>query len=500
MEYVAGATNIIGLIVSCKLHEVIIIKFEHWRTPKRSIDQLDELMRRLDDHRKDVEDKAKWLRLLKGAVKTKECKGWLRQVHQVKAEVRSLKDEPARGYCFIDSRIKLGELIEEKSGYIRQRLEDVLRSEDSIAIPETRRGDILSAIPMMEFKTHDQIFNEIWGFLSDKETRRVGVWGMGGAGKTTIMSAINNRLLTETRSSKLWQPFNKRKKFALILDDVWEPISIETVGIPVPTVENGCKLIIITRNLRVCREMETDKNVEVKVLPKNEVWNLFKNKVGEKVLSIQEIQPIAMDVAKECGGLPLAIAAVGRALRETTNLRKWDNALEGLKTSSTGTYNIDEVVCSRLKSSYSKLNDDIRRYCFLYCGLYPKGHLIDENELINYWVWEDLLEGPSTSVMKCKGQIIIDELISACLLELKIENGVRFVKLHDMIRDMVIRIMSTKPRCIVNADGGQVKPAMPQEWREDVQWVSLMRNNVKSIDFNPTCHRLTSLLLQYNAF
>ncbi|XP_054792834.1 probable disease resistance protein At4g27220 [Prosopis cineraria] len=246
--------------------------------------------------------------------------------------------------------------------------------------------------------------------------------------------------------------------------------------------------------------METDKDVEVEVLSEEEAWDLFKDKVGEQVLSNANIQSIAREVAKECGGLPLAIVAVGRALRNTTNIREWENALAELRTSSTGIHTIDEVVCSRLKLSYSKLKDDARRSCFLYCSLYPRGHLIDENELINYWVWEDLLEGPNTSVMKRKGQMIIDELISGCLLESKTENGVRFVKLHHVVRDMAITIMSTKPRCVVNAGKEQVKPAIPQNGERMLQWVSLMRNDVKSIDFSPTCPRLTSLLLQYNSF
>ncbi|XP_028766524.1 probable disease resistance protein At1g12290 [Neltuma alba] len=247
--------------------------------------------------------------------------------------------------------------------------------------------------------------------------------------------------------------------------------------------------------------MEIDKDVEVKVLEDDEAWNLFKDKVGEElVLSDPDLQSIAMEVAKECGGLPLAIIAIGRALRNTTSIREWQNALEELRTSSDGIYNIDEAVCSRLKLSYSKLKDDTRQSCFLFCALYPKGHLIDENELINYWVWEDLLGGGSMAEMKRKGQKIIRQLISACLLELKIENGVRYVKLHDLIGDMALTIMSTKPRCIAKAGMGQVKLPPPQEWKEDVQWASLMRNDVKYIGFSPMCPRLTSLLLQCNSF
>ncbi|XP_054778276.1 probable disease resistance protein At4g27220 [Prosopis cineraria] len=529
MEVVASVTSIIGLC--CSLHEVVRTKYKHLRTPTRSIRQLNNLMHRLIARARGVEHEINQLQHLMGAESTNFCNTWLKQVDQVEREVCNLVDENGphrqiKGCCFICSRIKLGELVEEKIQDIRELLETVPDSKD-IAIPVSRRGDILPTTPMMENQTHKLTFMRIWEFLFDRNARRIGVWGMGGVGKTTIMLAINNSLLNNSsefncylggdiavklnltfketdderiRALKLFHTFKRRNKFTLILDDVWEPVNLENVGIPVPTVKNCCKLVIITRNIRVCREMETDKNVEVKVLLEEEAWNLFKDKAGEQVLSNPNIKSIAMDVAKECGGLPLAIVAVGRALRDTTNMREWENALEELRTSSIDTYNIYEVVCSRLKLSYSKLKDDTRRHCFLYCGLYPKGHLIEENELINYWVWEDLLQGPSTSVMKRKGQMIIDELISACLLELKIENGVRFVKLHDMVRDMAIPILSTKPRCIVNAGIGRVKPPIPPEWREDVEWVSLTRNDVKSIDFSPMCPRLTSLLLQYNSF
>ncbi|XP_028766527.1 probable disease resistance protein At4g27220 [Neltuma alba] len=110
----------------------------------------------------------------------------------------------------------------------------------------------------MEHETHKQIFIKTWGFLHDKNAKKIGVWGMGGAGKTTIMSEINNRPVkgssqfnciiwvemskdlkkvqqdiavklgltfqeaddTRARVSKLLEAFNRKKTFALILDDV----------------------------------------------------------------------------------------------------------------------------------------------------------------------------------------------------------------------------------------------------------------------------------------
>ncbi|XP_028766517.1 probable disease resistance protein At1g15890 [Neltuma alba] len=327
--------------------------------------------------------------------------------------------------CFICSRIKLGKLIEEKIRDIHELLENVPHLEDSIAIPVNKRGGVL----------------------------RIGVWGMGGEGKTTIMSEIHNCLVKgnslynciiwvvasndlnkvqqdiavklglnfnetddqKARASKLLETFNRRKTFALILDDVWEPFSIEEVGIPVLTTENGCKLVIITRSRIVCRDMEREEDVELKLLLEDEAWNLFKDKAGELVLSDLDVQSIVMEAVKQCCGLPLAIVAVGRALRNTTDIIERVNALEEFKRSSIDIYNVDEVLRSRLKLSYSKLKNDARRTYFLFCALYSKGHLIEENELINYWVWEDLLGGVSMVEMKRKGQMIVCELISACL-------------------------------------------------------------------------------------
>ncbi|XP_028777842.1 probable disease resistance protein At4g27220 [Neltuma alba] len=536
MEVLGCVSSTLGLC--CCLHEVIRENYKHFRASRRSIQQLDNSRQELDARKRDVEHEVNRLCSQNRAQPTNLCNFWFEKVDGVKTEVNKLLDENGshRGCCFICSRIKMGKLIEKKIRDINELLDHVPPL-DHLIVPINKVGDVLSATPMVEYETHKQILLKIGEFLLDKKVRRIGVWGIGGAGKTTIMSEIHNRLVKgrsqfnciiwveaskdprkvqqdiarrlglifqdaddeRARASKLLEAFDRKKTFALILDEVWEPLSIEEVGIPFPTAENGSKLVIITRSRTVCKDMETDKDVEVKLLPENEAWNLFNDKAGELVPSDPNVQSIAMEVAKQCCGLPLAIVTVGRALRNTADIREWEDALQELRTSTTGIHNFEEVVYSRLKLSYSKLEDDARRYCFLFCALYPKGHLIDENELINYWVWEDLLGGGSMAKMKREGQKIIRQLISACLLELKIGNGVRYVKLHDLIRDMALTIMSTKRRCIVKASMGQVKLPPPQEWK-DVQWASLMRNDVKYIGFNPICPRLTSLLLQCNSF
>lgn len=200
MEVVASVTSIIGLC--CSLHEVVRTKYKHLRTPTRSIRQLNNLMHRLIARARGVEHEINQLQHLMGAESTNFCNTWLKQVDQVEREVCNLVDENGphrqiKGCCFICSRIKLGELVEEKIQDIRELLETVPDSKD-IAIPVSRRGDILPTTPMMENQTHKLTFMRIWEFLFDRNARRIGVWGMGGVGKTTIMLAINNSLLNNS--------------------------------------------------------------------------------------------------------------------------------------------------------------------------------------------------------------------------------------------------------------------------------------------------------------
>lgn len=54
----------------------------------------------------------------------------------------------------------------------------------------------------------------------------------------------------------------EEEKFLLILDDVWEKIDLDSLGIPQPEVQNGFKIMLTSPFLDVCRHMMT--NVELK--------------------------------------------------------------------------------------------------------------------------------------------------------------------------------------------------------------------------------------------
>ncbi|GAY33485.1 hypothetical protein CUMW_275190 [Citrus unshiu] len=135
--------------------------------------------------------------------------------------------------------------------------------------------------------------------MGDKVTK-IGVWGMGGIGKTAIMRHINNRLQEETNefSDVIWvtvsQPLDLLKlqteiatalKLCLREDEDKEAFPLEEVGIHEPNKQNGCKLVITTRSVGVCRSMGCEE-VRVPPLSKEEALNLFLDKVGRNILHV----------------------------------------------------------------------------------------------------------------------------------------------------------------------------------------------------------------------
>ncbi|KAH7544187.1 hypothetical protein JRO89_XS15G0124400 [Xanthoceras sorbifolium] len=98
-----------------------------------------------------------------------------------------------------------------------------------------------------------------------------------------------------------------------------------------------------------------------------------------------------------------------------------------------------------------------------------------------------------------EGLSVLKRLENNCLLE-SVKNR-KCVKMHDLVRDLALHITSESPRYLVKAGMQLEELPNEQEWKEDVEKVSLMDNRIKEVPLDvsiPKCRKLSTLLLQDN--
>jgi hypothetical protein len=185
--------------------------------------------------------------------------------------------------------------------------------------------------------------------------------------------------------------------------------------------------------------MKTQKIVQIKVLSKEETWNLFREMAGNCIDSTPYLRSIAEEIAKECGGLPVAIVTVGRALENKTK-DEWIAALQQLKKSIPKHIpGLHSKVYSSIEFSYSYLKSDEAKSCFLLCCLFPEDFDIPIEYLVRYGVGRRLF-AKIDNVAEARSRVhaMVNNLKRSFLL-LDSKNK-ECVKMHDVVRDVAISI------------------------------------------------------------
>lgn len=472
-----------------------------------------ELLARKADIEAQLQEQLRYV----GGRSTREVEVWLRKVGEAINEAQRVADEVSKGKSL--SCLNVGKHVEQ----ITRDMKKLCAQGGSFwslvvhDAPSTDSTDIAS---------HSRARDEIYNYLIGQEAEMIGVWGVGGIGKTTIVRHVYNKLLKENYSSKMiWitvsqssdihklqndiadalgtdllddESTNVRAaklkealetgSYLLILDDVGPNFSLEEVGIPEPSANKGCKLVLTTRERKVVQK-KGYKEVQVGLLSDDEAFQLFLSKVGEDVLLADPtIRKIMKGMVKECGGLPLEIVTVAIAMKGVHDPHRWNDALIKLKRRG-----------DVLKSSYDNLLKP-EQDCFVHCVLYPKDYGIPKEDIIEYWIEEGLVvKMKSREEMKSKGHAYLQRILDSSLL--LGTNGKNIVMMHDIVRDMALSLSLIEKRFLVKA--GMKLNELPDELEKalDIKKISLMDNFISKIppEMSPKIENLTTLLLSGNS-
>nr|XP_011461852.1 PREDICTED: TMV resistance protein N-like isoform X2 [Fragaria vesca subsp. vesca] len=420
---------------------------------------------------------------------------------------------------------------------------------DEIEVIEAIVESVCSKIYTAGFEVFDaprRAMDEVMKALKDEEVTAIGVYGVGGVGKTTMVQQVCAKVWDEWmfhhvvkavvsknpdlrkiqgtladmleleleeeteigRSRRLMQKIRGGSRILIILDDIWESIDLSNIGIPSYDELQRCnsKVLLITRTHNVLYAMECQSNICLDVLSEEDSWTLFMNRARMSFESTN-FYDVARKVARECAGLPIALIAVAKALGDKED--NWKEAAQRLKASQPANPEDGKVVFNCIKLSYDYLGSDDARSCFLLCCLFPEDYDIQIEDLLKYGMGKDLFQDSSTMQDARASAHSVFKYLRDCSLLLESEQD-GCVKMHDVIRDVAIRISSSEDGQLIFVQAGcQLKewPAMgahesysglTQKEAEDYSAISLIKNKICKLPEKLVCWKLLILFLQSN--
>ncbi|KAL1167653.1 hypothetical protein V6Z11_A05G032500 [Gossypium hirsutum] len=498
--------------------------------------ELNELMDKRDDLTTRLERAE-----LDGSRRTNEVQRWLARVEVIEAEAASIMEnfgQSRQGLgCFNPSCCSKYNMSTEMIEKLKDISELKGKGNFERLVTEPRPAPVEEK-PCKPAIGIGVMLDKVWEFLEEEKVGIIALYGMGGVGKITLLKTINNAFLSsdhnfdvviwvlvskefvvskiqqsivarlglpwpdseahELLTSKIYNVL-KKKRFLLLLDDVWEGIDLGDIGIPLPDDENKCKLIFTTRSMDVCSDMDAHRKLKVELLNDEKSWQLFCEKVGRMdVLESPPIRNYAKTIVRKCGGLPLALITVGRAMANKETEEEWKYAIELLNKSPSELRGMEDVFIL-LKFSYDNLENETAKMCFLYCSLFPQSYSIEKEQLVEYWIAEGFLNSSYDSNAYNKGYAAIGSLKVAFFLETGEEETQ--VKMNDVIRSFALWIASgcgvNKGNFFVEASLGLTEAPGVKNW-EGAQRVSLLDNAITRLEEVPMCPNLLTLLLQWN--
>ncbi|XVF56913.1 hypothetical protein PTKIN_Ptkin06aG0158900 [Pterospermum kingtungense] len=448
---------------------------------------------------------------------------WLTEVNGKISEEAAAQfkhdEDKAKQRCFVGLcpnfkfRYQLSRKAEKEANTIAQLLEEKDQF-NGVSRPSEPEGTATRPVKEYEaFESRTGAFNAVMKVLKDANLSIIGVYGMGGVGKTTLVkqvarSAKEEKLFDEVIMAAVTQTFDIKKiqdriadelglkfdklsdsgracelrnrlkktsKVLVIMDDIWEKLDMEAVGIPYGAEHQGCRILLTSRELNVLSLMDSQKNLAVEILKEEEAWDLFQKMATDIVLR-HDLQHTAKRVAEKCARLPIAIVTVGNAMKNKKTLSEWKDALRELsRPSERSLQGVSEEVYSCIELSYKFLEEKEHRPTFLLFSI--MGHDAAMEDLLKFGFGLGLFHGVYT-IQEARDRVstLVSNLKASSLL-LDGSTPQRF-DMHDVVRDVAISIASRDHHWLSLGRGDEFKEWSDEEKRRNCNLISLQNAEV----------------------
>ncbi|KAI3724603.1 hypothetical protein L2E82_36386 [Cichorium intybus] len=493
MECLSGIIN--NPLVNCLMAPVkerighLISYTEYVKAMRTAMADLNDKKRAVEEHKKRNEENCLEV--------PNTVKVWLQEVTRINGEAESVLNDAGNWfdlwnrYMLAKKALKITEdIMKAKDGH-----SNIEWINDRVPLGRTDSTKASTSRPSSdhpnEFQSRQQTFTEALEALGpNHKSHMVALCGMGGVGKTTMMKKLKEIVdekkmfryivrvdigektdaiyiqkvvahylgielkqeIKSVRADELRKQFKAQSdrgnnRFLIILDDVWESVDLEDIGLsPLPDQGVDFKVLLTSRKKDVCVDMGVEDNsiLNVGILTEEESQRLFRQ---VSRTSDPELHEIGENIVRKCGGLPMAIDTIARALRGKRTKDVWNDTLSSLKS-----HDIDQRVKKIFEMSYNYLQDEDTKSVFLLCGLFPEDWDIPIEELVMYgWGLKLFKMKDTIREARYRMHTCIERLIDSNLL-IK-SDTVGCVKMHDLVREFVLDMFSkVEHASIVNHD------------------------------------------------
>ncbi|KAL3750172.1 hypothetical protein ACJRO7_011193 [Eucalyptus globulus] len=294
-----------------------------------------------------------------------------------------------------------------------------------------------------------------WVDTSTSDVRMIGIYGMGGIGKTTLAKVIYNGLSNdfehrsflsniretahcngihhlqnqlikeiEPTERQIWNVDDginviksrlKGKKALILLDDIDHLNQLNALARDRKWFMTGSTIIVTTRYKAILdqSEFKVDYKYELNELDEVHSLLLFNKHAFHMDHSSRDFEYISRKIISTMGGLPLALEVIGSHLYEKTDQEVWQDVLEKLRKEPYGD------VQDKLKISYDALEDG-HKEIFLDIACF----FIGKESKFAIYMWKDCGFYPSQG---------IEELKLRSLIKIGDRGELR---MHDQLRDL----------------------------------------------------------------
>jgi len=459
---------------------------------------------------------------------------WVKDVEKVLEEVKMLEERissVSKSYFRRQCKYSLVKEIETKTTEMIQLVCNS-KFEPFSKITELPGMKYYSSDDFFMFNSTEESYKKLIEALKNKSVSMIGLVGLGGAGKTTLATEVGKKaeemkLFEKVVMATVSQPLNIRSiqdqiidqlgfklmeesdigraqrlserlrkgKTLVILDDVWEKLNFQALGIPLDESGKGCCVFITTRSKEVCTYMQCQRTIELDLLSDEEAWTLFTHYSNITNGSFEALKGVARKIVNECKGLPIAIVTVGSTLKDKTiaNFELALSRLENSKPLDVPKGFTSPYVC--LELSYNNLTNPLAQSLLLLCSMFPEDCEIDLEDLFRFGRGFDTIGRFGTMENARREMDEAIDMLKNCFLLMHVKEKQR-VKMHDLVRDVALWIARKSGKAIFTHAKVDPKELADDEVMKDTKAIAVWDlESYDVLNFKINCPTLEILLL-----